>query len=363
MSDTLLNRLHEHLAARADETPTLALLQPAEPFLDTVGEAMRRRLFITQAGGRTLCLRPEFTIPLCRHHIAADTMLAMIYSASGTVFRQDRGAEEFPQAGLELLGHTNAARADASALAHMLDTLAAGGLPDALVTVGDKALFAALLDQLDLSDTWRARLLRAFGEAAALDVLLADLASPPVPPRTSLEKLAVEGDAEALRREVVALMEAGGLSPSQGRDPAVVAARMIERTRDRQVRLDPFELHVVRAFLAIDQPLAEAARTLEILAEQSGLDLGGGLRAFEDRLAALEKIELSRFHFRAGFGRPLDYYTGLLFEARAPGSDAAGPAVAGGGRYDRLCSVLGAPVPIPAVGFTVAVDVLAGGGR
>ena len=357
MSEALLNRLHDHLAARADETPTLDLLQPAEPFLDTVGEAMRRRLFVTQAGGRTLCLRPEFTIPLCRHHIEADTMLAMIYSASGTVFRQDRPREEFPQAGLELLGHSNTARADASALAHMLDALALGGLPDARVTVGDKALFSALLDGLDLSDTWRARLLRAFGDPPTLDALIEKLGSPPEPPRTGHEKLALGGHHERLRGEVVALMEAGGLSPSQGRDPAVVAARMIERTRDRQVRLDPFALHVLRSFLAIDQPLTDAARTLDTLAELSDLNLQDGLKAFRERLDALEKIGLDRFHFRAGFGRPLDYYTGLLFEARA----GNGPAVAGGGRYDRLCSVLGAPAPIPAVGFTVAVDVLAGG--
>ena len=361
MSDALLHRLHEHLAARADESPPLALLQPAEPFLDTVGEAMRRRLFVTQAGGRTLCLRPEFTIPLCRHHIEADTMLAMIYSASGTVFRQDRAREEFPQAGLELLGHTNTARADAAALAHMLDALALGGLSDAVVTVGDKALFASLLNGLALSETWRARLLRAFGDVAALDALIDNLASPPEPPRTAHEKLALAGNHERLCAEVVALMKAGGLSPSQGRDPAVVAARMIERTRDRQVRLDPFALHVLRSFLAIDQPLESAARSLETLADQSGLDLQSGLKAFGDRLDALERIDLGRFHFRAGFGRPLDYYTGLLFEARALDAADDGPAVAGGGRYDRLCSGLGAPAPIPAVGFTVAVDVLAGG--
>lgn len=357
MSEALLQRLHDHLAARADDAPSLDLLQPAEPFLDSVGEAMRRRLFVTQAGGRTLCLRPEFTIPLCRHHIDADTMLAMIYAASGTVFRQDRDREEFPQAGLELLGHTNTARADASALAHMLDALALGGLPDARVTVGDKALFAALLDGMELTGTWSARLLRAFGDPPALDALLDKLGSPPEPPRTAHEKLALAGEHERLCAEVVALMEAGGLSPMQGRDPAVVAARMIERTRDRQVRLDPFALHVLRSFLAIDQPLEDAARSLETLAEQADIDLQTGLKAFGERLGALEKIGLGRFHFRAGFGRPLDYYTGLLFEARA----ADGPAVAGGGRYDRLCSVLGSPAPIPAVGFTVAVDLLAGG--
>jgi ATP phosphoribosyltransferase regulatory subunit len=55
--------------------------------------------------------------------------------------------------------------------------------------------------------------------------------------------------------------------------------------------------------------------------------------------------------FEAAFGRPLDYYTGLVFEV----FDGATP-VAGGGRYDRLLEMLGAPAPVPAVGFTIRLD-------
>ena len=58
-------------------------------------------------------------------------------------------------------------------------------------------------------------------------------------------------------------------------------------------------------------------------------------------------------HYDAAFGRPLDYYTGMVFEIHAAG--AARP-LAGGGRYDRLLTLLGATAPIPGVGFSVWLD-------
>ena len=355
----LINRLRDHLDARADEAPAVALLQPAEPFLDTVGEAMRRRLFLTEDGaGRLMCLRPEFTIPLCLHHIGSDAIVGTCYAGTGPVFRQGRRAggherSEFPQAGLEFLGHMNASKADRDAVTAMLDALDVAGASEREVTLGDKALFAALLSKLDLTDTWRNRLARAFGNADAMDGCLHTLASPSAgAPRDDTERLAVDGDAPALEAKVRALMEAGGISPGAGRDPAVVARRTIERTRDARVRLDPFALHALRSFLAIDMALPDALRALETLADQSELDLADALRSLQERMAPLEGVR-GDLHFRAGFGRPLDYYTGLLFEARV-----GGVAVAGGGRYDALGAGLGADRPVPAVGFTLAVDLL-----
>jgi ATP phosphoribosyltransferase regulatory subunit len=61
--------------------------------------------------------------------------------------------------------------------------------------------------------------------------------------------------------------------------------------------------------------------------------------------------------FEAGFGRPLDYYTGLVFEVRAEGFSFP---IAGGGRYDRLMEMLGGPA-VPAVGFTMRLDMIEAG--
>jgi ATP phosphoribosyltransferase regulatory subunit len=47
------------------------ILHPAAIFLDMSGEEVRRRLFLTADGaGEELCLRPEYTIPVCRAYLA-----------------------------------------------------------------------------------------------------------------------------------------------------------------------------------------------------------------------------------------------------------------------------------------------------
>ena len=55
----------------------------------------------------------------------------------------------------------------------------------------------------------------------------------------------------------------------------------------------------------------------------------------------------------AAFGRPLDYYSGMVFELHENG---AGPPLVAGGRYDGLLARLGAAETIPAVGFAVWLD-------
>jgi ATP phosphoribosyltransferase regulatory subunit len=50
----------------------------------------------------------------------------------------------------------------------------------------------------------------------------------------------------------------------------------------------------------------------------------------------------------------LRYYTGFTFRILAPGPD--GCEVAGGGRYDDLLRLLGAPRDLPAVGCAIHLD-------
>ena len=66
----------------------------------------RRRIFLTESEtGETLCLRPEFTIPVCLDHISSQAETPRRYAYLGEVFRQRReGGNEFFQAGIEDLG-------------------------------------------------------------------------------------------------------------------------------------------------------------------------------------------------------------------------------------------------------------------
>jgi len=76
---------------------------------------------------------------------------------------------------------------------------------------------------------------------------------------------------------------------------------------------------------------------------------------------AARGIDVKTLRFSTAFGRGLDYYTGFEFELHARGNGTE-PLVAGG-RYDGLMTRLGAPAPIPAVGFAAWVEALTKIGR
>lgn len=354
-------------AKRGAPRVTVPILQPADPYLDTAGEALRRRIFLTRGeDGEALCLRPDFTIPVCLSRIAADASLPGRYSYLGLVFRQRReGGTEFRQAGIEDLGDSDRPAADARALADALAGLAACGLPaeadagDLRIVLGDQGLFEAFLAALGLPGGWQRRLVRTFGDDALLTAALDDLgrhdghALAGLDP--ALHALAKAGDVGELTRAVRARMEDAGLSVHAGRTPGEIAARLAEKVAVAEASLSEASLAWLRRFLAVDAPLDEAPDRLRALSAASGLDFGPALALFEARNLALASaaVDLAAIRYRAAFGRPIDYYTGMVFEIRA---DGAADPLAGGGRYDRLLTFLGARAPVPAVGFSLWLD-------
>ncbi|MGB3834182.1 MAG: ATP phosphoribosyltransferase regulatory subunit [Mesorhizobium sp.] len=351
-------------AERGTAMVEVPVLQPADPFLDIAGEDLRRRIFLTESEtGASLCLRPEFTIPVCLDHIAAQAGTPRRYAYLGEVFRQRReGGNEFFQAGIEDLGDRDTAVADARSLAdaHELLSRALPGRSLA-VTLGDQAVFEAVLAALGLPRGWRMRLARAFGSHQMLDAALADLADPPrnggLP--AEVAALAADSDMEGLSAHIARGMEEAGLPATVGRTPADIARRLIEKAQLRSVRLSEEAFSALKAFLAIDAPLAGAAAALETFAAKAGLALGSALETFDARATAIAGHGLAGENIRydAAFGRPLDYYTGLVFEIAAEdGGRLPERPLAGGGRYDRLLTLLGARTPIPGVGFSVWLD-------
>src|SRR4030095_10774090 len=103
------------IAGRDAELVDIPVIQPADQFLDMAGEDLRRRIFLTEnENGQSLCLRPEFTIPVCRNHIELNASTPKRYAYLGEVFRQRReGGNEFFQAGIEDLGDATSAPAEA----------------------------------------------------------------------------------------------------------------------------------------------------------------------------------------------------------------------------------------------------------
>lgn len=339
------------------------ILQPADPYLDTAGEALRRRIFLTRGeGSENLCLRPDFTIPVCLDHVARNGPLPRRTSYCGLVFRQRAdGPAEFVQAGIEDLGEVDRAAADGRSLADSLAALDACGIEtgELDVVLGDQGLFEAFLRALGLPGGWQRKLVRTFGDEqalrAALDTLAAVEAGQPNGLDDRLAAFARAKDVEALVVAIRAKMEEAGLPPYSGRSSEEVAARLVEKFEIAEARLERGSRELLSRFLAIDCPLNVAVGRLETLAARAELDIGPALDFFRNRNRALQAagVDLSAIAYRAAFGRPIDYYTGMVFEVRGKGSDE--PLV-GGGRYDRLPTILGSREPVPAVGFAMWLD-------
>jgi ATP phosphoribosyltransferase regulatory subunit len=354
--ETILSQLG---AERLD----VPVLQPADPFLDTAGEELRRRIFLSESEtGETLCLRPEFTIPVCLHHLGAQENGAATghsrYGYVGTVFRQRRaGGNEFLQAGIEDIGDADTAAADARSLADALAFLEAlGATAPTVTTLGDQAVFNAVVTGLGLPQSWAVRLSHAFGDRDTLAATLDALAVPPPPPEVPADILepCEARDRAALVNALTMRLRIAGLENSGGRDADEIADRLIARFDAATIAPDKIALETLERFLAIRGPLRDAAGILKGFADITGLDLSEAISAFAAREAeiAAAGVDTGAVIYDAAFGRALDYYTALVYEITTPD----GLVLAGGGRYDRLLTMLGAKNDVPGVGFSVWLD-------
>ncbi|HYF53391.1 MAG TPA: ATP phosphoribosyltransferase regulatory subunit [Salinarimonas sp.] len=336
------------------------ILQPADVFLDLSGEDIRRRMFVTaDAAGRELCLRPEYTIPVCRHHLATRGGEPAAYGYAGPVFRlRADESGEFLQAGIESIGRSDAGAADAEIVALALEGLAVLRAGPLEISVGDMGLLDAVLEALRLPATARRRVMRAIVSGRGLDTVAGADTAPPGEHAGLLA--AIEGQPpEAARALVEDVLAIAGITGVGGRSAAEIAERFLERAARRSGLVPGEARAVLDRYLAVRGDPDSAALAIRALAREAGLDLEGSIAALEERTGfmAARGLDVAAFTFRADFARNLDYYTGFIFEARAAGADRP---VAGGGRYDRLLEHLGAERPTPAVGCALWLDRIPG---
>jgi ATP phosphoribosyltransferase regulatory subunit len=250
--------------------------------------------------GEGVVLMPPSDLTVAAVRLAAERLddepppLRLWYLRSALRWSAPRGGQdgEVAQAGAELIGLEGAA-ADAECVTLLCDALTACGLPNFRVALGSAAFHGAVVDTLDLAPEQRVNLLEA----------LADHDYPLL--ETILQRAGV-GD--GVRRAIEQ-----SLALSGGREALGKARRL-----------------AAGAGVAMEA----AVDHLETVAELVD-DAGFG----------------ERIVFDFGLFKPLEYYTGLVFEAYGPGM---GFPVAGGGRYDNLAAGFGRH--LPAVGFAVTLD-------
>ena len=275
------------------------VMTPVLEFAEVIDRAqeggLREAFRLFDDHGRVLVLRPDLTIPVAR--LVATRMadhpgpVRVFYLARA--FRPPPAgrprASEQRQAGVELVG-ANGPGADAEVLALLVESLRAAGLDGLRIGVADVSLTAAVLDGLGVAPDARAALGTALGARNLVEWRRLARAALSGPGADLLAGLpGRRGGAEALE-EIAARVPAAG---------------------DACARL--------RAMLAL-------------VAEHGAGDA--------------VVIDL-------GVLRDWPYYSGVVFEAYAPG---VGEPIAMGGRYDGLAGRFGRSRP--AVGFAVTLDLL-----
>ena len=278
------------------------VVTPTFEYAETLSERGSRELqselcrFLDRDGSM-LALRADMTIPVARlvGTRLHDAPLPQRYCYSGSVFRdvEMRAGQqrEFWQVGVELMGSA-APEADAEVLALTIEALQVAGIERFRLVVGQMQFFEGLLQALQLPPEARARLTEAIDRNSqpALEAFLRETRLP--------------------RRQQRALAEL----PYLGGEKIDAILHRAEK-------------------LALNKPMQTAVTNLraicEVLAAQGALDY--------------VTLDLSEIH-------NLGYYTGITFEALAPG---VGFRIASGGRYDNLVGTFGAAMPAVGVGLGV----------
>ena len=334
------------------------ILHDAHVFVELAGEDLRQRMFLTANGGRReLALRPDYTIPVCLHHLAGGAASRRgDYAYLGKVFRQRQDEpHEFIQAGIESLGRTDRIAADAAVLDLALMSAKTLGVGKPGVRIGDAALFEAVLKSLAISKPWAKRFARIFGEPERLRAMVAKATSEPGNNGPALGK-------PAARRKAEKLLAAAGLATVGSRTAEEIAARTVEKGVLAKGIGDRAGA-VLSEFLTIAGRPDKAVATLRGFAGDHKLAMTKSIDGFARRLDAFQKrdIDLSRLAFAADFGRRLDYYTGFVFELRR-NARVKGRPIVGGGRYDKLLGMIDhSGGTVPAVGFAIWLDRIGGG--
>ena len=271
------------------------LFDYADVFTD--GALAARTYSFVGRDGSLLALRPDFTSLLAK--IAAGRLasrpapIRLYYSGEVLRYEPPRAGSqsELYQMGLEHLGGEPRS-ADAEVLAIAAECLSGLGVRGFLLTLGHVGIFSGLAETAGLSGP---------------DLLAI---------RDRVESKDASGVADALRAAQVAGPAADSL------------VRLATLSGGAEV------LGEVKRVAAPSPAAAVAARDLEAV------------------VTALHQAGLSE-HIALDLGevRGLDYYTGLVFRALAPG---LGFEVGSGGRYDSLVSRFGRS--LPAVGFMFGLD-------
>lgn len=305
---------------RPVETPTLEVLD----VMEAGGHVPEAPFKFFDSHGDLLAMRPDVTMQIARmcatRGVAQDQPLRLRYTQR--VFREktaEAAARELTQCGAECIGAAGS-EADVELVSLLASALSECGLETFTIALGSAGVLRDLLDVSGASDQWKTAVMQAYHTSNF--VYLEELVA-------AAERAANGGSSEAEDKSRFKLADPAIANP--GRVVPAIARAIFSLSR---LRGGKAELAQVRAML---EPLGCARGISELEGVYNALIESG-----------LEGKVLIDFSVMSSF----DYYTGLVFEAYAPG---LGSPLGGGGRYDNLLAQYGAE-EVPAAGFAFYLE-------
>jgi histidyl-tRNA synthetase len=361
---------------------TLPVLEHADLYLRKSGPDIISKLYsFEDRGGRLVALRPELTASAVRAYVAqgAALPLPVRWYMGGPAFRYEKPQRgryrQFTMMGVELLGAPPPlADAEVIALAaHAADDL---GLRGYRIVIGHIGILLELFAGLEVSARVQHLLLESLEDLtkphrgmpfvrSRFARLLGDGQGNPAPdptdgtPTAALDQPLDQAAAHALARQLLARLRGGApvAADAGSRDPDDIVRRLLRKLSGTDSRA-----RIERALAFIEELSRLEGPPQSILPEFGHFlerhNLSQRTRAeLEELCVRLEDFGVNgdRVALDLSLGRGLQYYTGIVFELYYHGLGAE-QQICGGGRYDGLAQALGAPGPLPALGFSFGVE-------
>ena len=340
----------------------LPLVYNSEVFYETSGEDMRRRMFsFTNNSGDEMCLRPDLTIPTCKHFLENIKKFQngqLCYS--GPVFRSSLTSAdqslELNQSGIEIIYKDNSKisnyEKEFQAINLAIETMNQIGINDFSIRISSISLFNLFINSLDLPQRWKQRLLRHFYRRDYFDKLLNRISDGVGYDKERKSNIIrdVFGDDKIVNEEIKDILLSEDQLKTGSRTIDEIASRFNLKSESVVSSKQGKEIQkVINEFLSLNGPIQSIDDQMNKFINDFDIQrFDVGQEMLNQLSSNLIKISAKPIYFDCDFGHSIEFYDGIIFEIT---NDLNSDVLISGGRYDKLLNALEDKDQFSAVGF------------
>ncbi len=340
----------------------LPLVYNSELFYETSGEDIRRRMFsFTNNSGDEMCLRPDLTIPTCKHFLENINKFEngqLCYS--GPVFRSSLTSTEqsleLNQSGIEIIYKDSSKisnfEKEFQAINLAIETMNQIGINDFSIRISSISLFNLFINSLDLPQRWKQRLLRHFYRRDYFDKLLnriSDGVGYDKERKSNIIRDTFEND-KIVNEEIKDILLNEDQLKTGSRTIDEIASRFNLKSESIVSSKQGKEIQkVINEFLSLNGPIQKIDDQMNKFINDFDIQrFDVGQEMINQLSSNLIKISAKPIYFDCDFGHSIEFYDGIIFEIT---NDLNSDVLISGGRYDKLLNALEDKDQFSAVGF------------